>query len=79
MRDSVSLNFQKKSIDCTLPIRDDEEDFLSTNKDLAQKILLSVCNRYHNDETVKQVILAAFQKLFSKGYAKFLDQLTEDE
>ena len=79
VRDSVSLNFQKKSIDCTLPIRGDEADFLSTNKDLAQKILLSVCNRYHNDETVKQVILAAFQKLFSKGYAKFLDQLTEDE
>lgn len=79
IRESVKLNFENKSIDCTLPVRGDEADFLSTNKDLALKVLKSVCNRYHKDATVKPVILAAFQKLFDKGFAKFMHQLTDEE
>ena len=79
IRDSVRLDFDKKSIECTLPIRGKEEEFLTTNKHLATKVLKGVCKKYGSDEKVKKVILAAFQKLFDKGYAKFMDELTEDE
>ena len=35
IRDSVRLNFEKKTIDCTLPVQGDEQEFLSPNKDIA--------------------------------------------
>ena len=79
VRESIHLNFNNKTIDCTLPIRGEESEFLSTNKELAIKVLNSVCNRYHKDDLVKATILAAFNKLFDKGYAKLLNQLTEVE
>ena len=42
-------------------------------------MLRSVCHKYNKDESVKPVILAAFQKLFDKGFAKFMHQLTDEE
>ena len=36
VRESVHLNFDSKSIDCTLPVRGDEADFLSTNRFMHQ-------------------------------------------
>ena len=79
VRESVHLNFKNKSIDCTLPCRGEEADFLTTNKDLALKVLDSVCNRYHKDESVKTAILTAFGKLFDKGFAKLLDDLSSEQ
>ena len=79
VRESVHLNFDSKSIDCTLPVRGHEADFLSTNREIAVKVLKSVCSKYFRDNTVKTVILAAFQKLFDKGFAKFMHQLTDEE
>ena len=79
IRESVNLNFEKKIIECTLPVRGSEAEFLTSNKDLATKVLTSVCKRYGNDEIVKPMILAGFKKLFDKGYAKFLHELTDKE
>ena len=57
----------------------DEAEFLSTNNDLELKVLRSVCHEYLKDESVKPIILAAFQTLFDKGFAKFMHQLTAKE
>ena len=79
IKDSVKLNLDDKSIMCTLPTRGSEQEFLSSNKDIAEKVLHSITKKYSNDENVKPVILAAFEKLFSKGFAKLLSDLTEEE
>ena len=53
----------------------DEAEFLSTNNDLELKVMRSVCHEYLKDESVKPIILAAFQTLFDKGFAKFRNNL----
>ena len=75
----MKLNFITKTIECTFPIRGSEGEFLTTNRDLAAKVLNSVSNRYQHDETAKNLLLASFQKLFDKGYLKLMNQLTPEE
>ena len=77
--DSVRLNFSNNSIECTLPVRGDEYEFLTSNKDLASKVLNSVTSRYKDDETAKSLMLSSFNKLFDKGYLKLISQLTVEE
>ena len=79
IKDSVRLNFETKSIECTLPTRGSEQEFLSSNRDIAEKVLCGISKKYHHDENVRLTILAAFQKLFDKGFAKFLSDLTDKE
>ena len=68
IKDSVKLNLDDKSIMCTLPTRGSEQEFLSSNKDIAEKVLHSITKKYSNDENVKPVILAAFEKLIGKNF-----------
>ena len=75
LKDSVRLDFENSSIVCTLPGRGPERDFLSSNKDLALKVLRSVCKRYQQDQSAKTLIIASFQKLFDKGFIKLIDDL----
>ena len=79
IQESVKLDFQNKSIICTLPTRGEEREFLTSNKDLATKVLLSVCKRYQGDLKAKELILGSFKKLFDNGYIKLMDQLTPEE
>ena len=78
IRNSLNLNWEEKKIICTLPLRGAERDFLTSNQDRAMKILDSQCKKYHGDEETKASILAAFKKLFDKGYIKLLDEIPED-
>ena len=79
IKDSVKLNFITNSIECTLPVRGSEREFLTSNKDLAGKVLQSVTKRYHKDENAKTLMIASFKKLFDKGYLKLISQLTPEE
>ena len=79
IKDSVRLNFSTKSIECTLPVRGSEAEFLTTNKDIAEKVLKSVNNRYCKDENSKSQILASFKKVMDKGYLKLTNQLSAEE
>ena len=79
IKDSVKLNFATKSIECTLPVRGSETEFLTTNKEIAEKVLKSVNNRYYKDENSKSQILASFKKLTDKGYLKLTSQLAAEE
>ena len=38
--DSVILNFEESKIDIHMPVRGNEEEFLSSNEDIALKILM---------------------------------------
>ena len=47
---SVRLNFEKKTIDYTLPVQGDEKEFLSPNKDIATSVLGGKCMKYGGNE-----------------------------
>lgn len=76
---SVHLDFENKRILCSLPTRGSERDFLSSNRDRAEKVLRQQIKKYSGDSETKQTILEAFQKLFSNGHAKLLDELDDED
>ena len=78
IRDSVNLNFSTKTIKCTLPVRGNKREFLTTNKDSALKVLNSVINKYPNDKNAKDLLLASLQKLFDKVNMKLISQLNKE-
>ena len=73
--ESVKLDLENKRIICSLPLRGAEEEFLSTNKAQAEKVLNQQCAKYFKDEHTKPVILKAFKKLFDNKHAKLLKDL----
>ena len=78
IKNSLNLDWEEKKIVCRLPLRGPERDFLSSNFDRAVKILNSQCKRYFSDPETKLSILTAFNKLFEKGYLKFIKDLPKN-
>ena len=79
IRKSVVLDFENKRIICQLPLRGPEEDFLTTNRDRALKVLEQQCRKYYKDADTKEVVLKAFKKLFDNGHAGPVQDLTTAE
>ena len=79
IRESVHLDWVRKNIVCTLPVRGEETEFLTSNRDRALKVLDQQCRKWHDDPTNLKSILAAFQKLFKTGDTRFMHQLTKEE
>ena len=76
---SVTLNLEEKVINCTLPLRGEEREFLSTNFYQANKVLEQQCKLYNNQVETKELIIKAFNKLFDNGHAALVQDLTVDE
>ena len=79
IKKSVVLDFENKRIICSLPLRGEEQDFLTTNRDRALKVLEQQCRKYYKDEATKEVILKAFKKIFDNGHAGPVHELTSQE
>ena len=79
IKQSIFLDYDKKRIDCSLPLRGPEREFLSTNRNQAIAILNKQCEKYHNNKQVKDSINKAFQKLIDRKFIKYLSDLTEEE
>ena len=79
IKDSVDLNFEANAIECTLPVRGIEREFLSSNKEIAIKVIASVAKRYQGDDKARHLVLESFKKLFDKGYLNLMGQLTPEE
>ena len=77
--DSVEIDWENRRIMCYLPLRGEEEEFLSSNRDIALKILDQQCLLYHKDEETKDLIVKAFAKLLKNGQMVFWNDLNEDE
>ena len=77
--DSVQLDKLNKKVIVSLPLRAPERDFLVTNRDSAEKILIQQCKKYHGDTEVKEKILKAFEKVFTPGFLVFLEDLNDEE
>ena len=48
MRESFHIDFDKKKITCVLLLRGQEEEFLSSNRKVAEKVLDSQCKKVQN-------------------------------
>ena len=70
IKESVKIDFEKKKITCILPLRGKEEEFLSSNRKSAEKVLDSQCRKVQHDEEAKREIIKSFNKLFDGGFSK---------
>ena len=77
IKDSVWIEWEERRAMAFLALRADPKDHLNNNKFIAKKRLENVCKRYKDDEKVVQNIMAAFEKLHSRGYMLFMEDLTE--
>ena len=78
MKDAVHIDFEKKKITCSLPLRGKDEDFLSDNREVAMKVLNSQCKKVQNDEEAKATAIKSFYKLFDGGYAVRFQELSQE-
>ena len=77
--DSVILDFANRRIFCHLPLRGNEEEFLSSNYGAALKVLERQCKVYAKDPVTKEMITKAMNKLFDRGHVALLKDLQEDQ
>ena len=77
--DSVEIDRENHRIICYLPLRGEEEEFLSSNRNIAMKILDQQCYKYANDEDTKKVIVKAFEKLMKNNQMVLWSDLTEEQ
>ena len=78
IKSSVKLDFKNKRFVCKLPLRGKIEDFLSTNKTTAEKVLEKQCKIYSNDETTRDMIVSSMMKLFNRGHVQLLKEIPEE-
>ena len=79
IKQSVKLDFKNRQFVCKLPLRAKPEDFLSSNRNSAERVLERQCKMYSKDESTKNLVLKAFGKLFDRGHVQFLDDLPEHQ
>ena len=78
MKDAVRIDFERKKITCSLPLRGKEEEFLSDNREVALKVLNSQCKKVQNDDEAKATAIKSFYKLFDGGYAVRFKELSPE-
>ena len=76
---SVKLDLDNKQIICTLPLKGEERDYLTTNYEQACKILEQQCRLYYGQEETRALIIKAFDKLFVNGHIAFMKDLSPEE
>ena len=77
--DAVTLDYENKRFICELPLRGKPEEFLTTNKHDAGKILERQVRLYHKEEDTKRLIVKAMDKLFTNGHVSFLKDLPKEQ
>ena len=77
--ESVELDWERNQIVCTLPVRGSEEEFLTSNRDIALRVLDQQCKKYHGDDDTKAAIKKAFDKLIKNEQMVLFDDLTVDQ
>ena len=76
---SVNLDLENRRILCSLPLRGEEKQYLSNNYSRALKVLEQQVRQYGEQPETRDLIIKAFEKLFSNGHACYLeDASTED-
>ena len=76
IKESVHVDYKKRIITATLPLRGREEEFLAPNRGTALCVLDQQCRRFSNRSEDRALIKTAFNKLFEKGYLVLLKDLS---
>ena len=79
IRENVKIDFEKKRIIATMPMRGDPNQYLSNNRDLCEKVLEAQCRKVEKDPEAKEFVLKAFEKLTKNKYAVKLSDLTQEQ
>ena len=79
IKESVTIDYEAQKISAKLPLRGDENKFLSNNRNIALKVLQSQCVKLKTDKVAKETVVKAFHKLLDNGYAVKLDDLSEEQ
>ena len=58
IRESIHLDWKKGKIICTLPVRGEETDYLTNNRDRAIKVLDQQCRKWSKDPKNKDSIIS---------------------
>ena len=77
--DSVNIDWEKRQIICSLPLRGEEHEFLSNNREIALKVLDQQCYKYHKDDETRETIVKAFEKLMKNKHMVLYNDLSDDE
>ena len=62
-----------------MPVRGIEKDFLSSNEDIALKILMQQCKKHESNDETKALINKSINKLRTNGHAIPFSELTEPQ
>ena len=76
--ESVQIDYDKKQILATLPLRGPEEEFLANNRNRAMCVLNQQCKKFQGKEEDRKLVLKAFKKLFDRGYMVLLKDIPAD-
>ena len=79
IKDAVKIDFVKKRITATMPLRGDPSQYLSDNREIAEKVLIAQCKKLQNDDEAKEVVVKAFKKLSDNNYAVKFSDLTPEQ
>ena len=77
--ENVHIDFEKKQITATMPMRGDPDQYLSNNRDMCEKVLEAQCKKIEKDSEAKEFVLKAFEKLTKNRYAVKLTDLTQEQ
>ena len=79
IREPIQLVYENMRFFCALPLRGKFEDFLTTNKRDAAKILERQVRLYHKEKDTRNLILKAMEKLIRNGHVSLLKDLPQEE
>ena len=64
---SVQIDWENKQIMSYSPLRGKEGEFLSSNRDIALRILDQQCLKFSKDIDIKNSVVKAFDKFIKEG------------
>ena len=77
--ESVQIDWENKRIVAYLPLRGEEREFMTNNREIALTILDQQCLKYHKDDETRELIVKAFDKLKKNGQCVLWKNLSDEQ
>ena len=77
--DNVELDLENQRIVVKLPKKGPDEQFLTSNRDVALKVYNRICSKASKSDQVKEEIKKAFDKFFDNDHAVYLKDMDADD
>ena len=77
--DNVELDLENQRIVVKLPKKGPDEQFLTSNRDLALKVYNRICSKASKSDQIKEEIRKAFDKFFDNDHAVYLKDMDAED